>query len=170
MQLMLPGRCDVKPLLIAARSFYITLMEAGVEIYERQGCILTPRRWSIDGEISVVGWTNLDYRSIEYDSSFSALVRHPDFGQQMQTLFANDMNFAKKISLREWRNVRWVDRAIQWTVMRRRIPPLALPPNTATLRDIHCEIVPDCHALLRACRGFSILFQDQPITVKLCPR
>ena len=35
-RLMLPGKCDVKLLVIAARSFYEKLLTAGVEIYERQ--------------------------------------------------------------------------------------------------------------------------------------
>lgn len=119
-QLMLPGRCDVKPLLIAARSFYATLLEAGVEIYERQGCILHAKTMVIDGDLSVVGSTNLDYRSIEYNCELSSVIRNEQFGAQMQTLFENDVQFAKKISLREWRKRPWVDRAVQWTVSRAR--------------------------------------------------
>ena len=34
-RLMLPGRCDVKLVRLAARSFYETLMGCGAEIYER---------------------------------------------------------------------------------------------------------------------------------------
>jgi cardiolipin synthase len=117
-QLMLPGQCDVKPLLTAARSFYTTLMEAGVEVYERQGCILHAKTNVIDGCISIVGSTNLDYRSIEYNCELSAAIRNSQFGEQMQKLFANDVGFAKKISLREWRKRPFVDRAIQWTVNR----------------------------------------------------
>jgi cardiolipin synthase len=119
-QLMLPGRCDVKPLLIAARSFYITLMEAGVEIYERQGCILHAKTMVIDGEISVVGSTNLDYRSIEYNLELSGVLRSKEFGEQMHDLFENDIRFAERISLRQWRKRPWGDRCGQWAVNRAR--------------------------------------------------
>ena len=119
-QLMLPGQCDVRALLIAARSFYATLLECGVEIFERQGCILHAKTMVIDGRISVVGSTNLDYRSIEYNCELSAVIRSEALGRQMQDLFANDIGFAKKISLNVWRRRRTLDRVVQWTVSRAR--------------------------------------------------
>lgn len=119
-RLMLPGRCDVRALLIAARSFYTTLLEAGVEVYERQGCVLHAKTMVIDGRISVVGSTNLDYRSIEYNCELSAAIRNEKFGQQMRELFANDVMFAKQITLAEWRRIPWWDRTVQWTVSRAR--------------------------------------------------
>src|SRR5690242_7308725 len=65
-QLMLPGECDVKLLIVAARSFYEKLLSAGVEVYERSGAILHAKTLCIDGRISAIGSTNLDFRSIEY--------------------------------------------------------------------------------------------------------
>jgi cardiolipin synthase len=119
-QLMLPSECDVQALLIAARSFYAKLLEAGAEIFERQGCVLHAKTMVIDGRLSVVGSTNLDYRSIEYNNEISAVIRNEEFGRQMQALFANDVRFAKKISLREWRKRPFADRAVQWMVSRAR--------------------------------------------------
>src|SRR6185503_17402103 len=86
-RLMLPGRGDVKLLLIAARSFYETLLAAGVQIYEREGVILHAKTMVIDGEISMIGSTNLDYRSIEYNLELSALIRSRAFARQMEDLF-----------------------------------------------------------------------------------
>jgi cardiolipin synthase len=119
-QLMLPNRCDVKPLLIAARSFYATLLEAGVEIFERQGCVLHAKTMVIDGRVSVVGSTNLDYRSIEYNCELSAIIRNEQFGRDMQRLFQNDVHFSRKITLAEWRRRPYVDRFVQWVVSRAR--------------------------------------------------
>jgi cardiolipin synthase A/B len=119
-QLMLPAQCDVQLLLIAARSFYAKLLDAGVQIYERQGCILHAKTMIIDGRISVVGSTNLDYRSIEYNCELSSVIRNKTFGQQMQGLFENDIHFAKKITNKEWRRRPISDRFIQWAVSRAR--------------------------------------------------
>jgi cardiolipin synthase len=119
-QLMLPARCDVTLLLIAARSFYEKLLTAGIEIYERQTVVLHAKTMIIDGRLSVVGSTNLDYRSIEYNLELSAIIRSEQFGAQMAELFANDVKFAKQIKLKEWRRRPTSDRFVQWAVSRAR--------------------------------------------------
>jgi len=119
-QLMLPGRCDVPMLVWAARSFYETLLSAGVEVYERQEVVLHAKTMVIDERISVIGSTNLDYRSIEYNCELSAIIRSPELGRQMNVLFANDIRFAKKIELGAWRSRPTLDRIGQWAVKRAR--------------------------------------------------
>jgi cardiolipin synthase len=119
-RLMLPAKCDVPALMVAARSFYETLLTAGVQIYERQNVILHAKTLVIDGQISMVGSTNLDYRSIEYNLELSALVRSAEFGRQMEELFDNDVKFAKRIRLKDWRHRPNWDRGVQWLVSRAR--------------------------------------------------
>lgn len=119
-RLMLPGRCDVALVRICARSFYETLLSAGVEIYERQGVILHSKTMVVDQQLSVVGSTNLDYRSIEYNCELSAIVRSPEFGRQMAELFDNDVQFSERIRLEAWRRRPRLDRIVQWGVSRAR--------------------------------------------------
>lgn len=119
-RLMLPGRGDVKLLIIAARSFYECLLPCGVEIYERQSVILHAKTMCIDGEITVLGSTNLDYRSIEYNLELSAIIRSKQFGKSMHALFENDVKYAKRITLNQWRKRPWFDRFGQWAVNRAR--------------------------------------------------
>jgi cardiolipin synthase len=119
-RLMLPGRCDVPIVRTCARSFYETLLSAGVQIHERQGVVLHAKTMVIDEETSIIGSTNLDYRSIEYNCELSAIVRSAAFGRQMCELFENDVGFAEQIKLAEWRRrPRW-DRFVQWAVSRGR--------------------------------------------------
>ncbi len=121
-QLMLPGLLDVRPLfLIAARSFYEKLLTAGVEIYERQGVVLHAKTMVIDGRIAVIGSTNLDYRSIEYNCELSTVLRNDEFGAQMCELFENDIRYARRIRLSEWRRRPFLDRFGQWCVTSRAI-------------------------------------------------
>ena len=119
-QLMLPGRIDVKALRWAARSFYEKLMSNGVEVYERQAAVLHAKTVVIDDRISMIGSTNLDYRSIEYNLELSAVIRSEAFGRQMSMLFANDVQYAKRMNLNEWRRRPWRDRVVQWAVSRAR--------------------------------------------------
>jgi cardiolipin synthase len=119
-RLMLPGRSDVKLLHLAARSFYETLMGGGVEIYERQGVILHTKALVVDEHTSIIGSTNLDYRSIEYNCEISAVIRNDELGRQMHALFENDVRYATQIRLSEWRHRPWLDRVGQWAVSRAR--------------------------------------------------
>lgn len=119
-RLMLPGRSDVPLTRIAGRSFYELLLSRGVEIYERQGCVLHSKTLVVDGQITVMGSTNLDYRSIEFNCEISAVIRSQPFGSQMETLFEHDVRFSKKIDLNEWRRRPKWDRFVQSTVSRAR--------------------------------------------------
>jgi cardiolipin synthase A/B len=119
-QLMLPGRGDVKLLVIAARSFYEKLMSHGVDIYERQNVVLHAKTMVVDNHTTVVGSTNLDYRSIEYNCELSAIIRNEEFGQQMDALFQHDIRFAKQIQPEVWRRRPFWDRVGQWAVSRAR--------------------------------------------------
>ena len=119
-RLMLPSRSDVKVLLVAQRAFYETLLAAGVVVYERQAVVLHAKTMVIDGTISVVGSTNLDYRSIEYNCELSSIIKSKSFGKQMRTLFENDVSYAKEITADAWRKRPWIDRLVQWVVKRGR--------------------------------------------------
>ncbi|HEY8748542.1 MAG TPA: phospholipase D-like domain-containing protein [Tepidisphaeraceae bacterium] len=119
-RLMLPGRCDVPLVSIAARSFYETLMSCGIEVYERQGVVLHAKTMVLDGNVTLMGSTNLDYRSIEFNCEISAIIRSPQFGAQMRGVFEHDIHFAKKIDLPEWRRRPTWDRFVQWAVSRAR--------------------------------------------------
>jgi cardiolipin synthase len=119
-RLMLPAKCDVNLLIIAARAFYETLLTAGVQIYERQYAILHSKTMVADELISVVGSSNLDYRSIEFNLELSTVIRSRQFALNMHALFENDMQFAKRITLNKWRHRPVYDRFVQWLVSRAR--------------------------------------------------
>lgn len=119
-QLMIPAKSDLRILTTAARSFYDRLLSAGVRVYERLHVILHAKTMVVDGELSVVGSTNLDYRSIEYNNEISIAIRSPEFGEKMNHLFENDMKFSRAIDPKVWRRRPWMDRFGQWAVSRAR--------------------------------------------------
>ena len=119
-RLMLPGRSDVGLLRIAAQAFYEDLLAAGVEVYERQYAVLHAKTLCVDGRVSVIGSTNLDYRSIQFNCELSAVIHSRPFGRQMHDLFENDVRYARRIVRDEWRHRPLRDRLTQWAVMRAR--------------------------------------------------
>ncbi len=119
-RLMLPANTDARIMLTAARSFYEQLLAAGVEVYERQYVKLHAKTLSIDGEISLLGSTNFDYRSIDYNCEITAVLRSREFGGQMLRLFEHDVKFSSRISSGEWRHRPLRDRLAQWVVKRSR--------------------------------------------------
>jgi cardiolipin synthase len=106
--------------LTAARSFYDRLLAAGVEVYERQHVVLHAKTACVDGQTSIIGSTNLDYRSIEYNLELSAIIRSKKFGEQMHTLFENDVSYAIRVDPKVWRRRAIRDRIGQWAVSRAR--------------------------------------------------
>ena len=71
-------------------------------------------------ETSVIGSTNLDYKSIEYNCELSAIIRSVEFAGHMHALFENDVEFACEMKLSEWRRRPAWDRFVQWSVSRAR--------------------------------------------------
>jgi cardiolipin synthase len=119
-RLMLPGRGDIKLLIVAARSFYERMMSCGIEIHERQNVILHAKTIVVDGSITIIGSANLDYRSIEYNCELSAVIRSEAFGLQIEKLFEHDIRYAKKIDPDVWKHRPFFDRCGQWAVSRAR--------------------------------------------------
>jgi cardiolipin synthase len=119
-RLMLPSKTDVPIMVTAARSFYERLLQCGVEIYERQYVVLHAKTLLVDGNVSVLGSTNLDYRSIEYNCELATFIRSDAFGQHMRAMFENDKSYARPVHDLEWRRRPRLDRVIQWAVNRSR--------------------------------------------------
>lgn len=100
--LVLPGRSDVTLVLHAARSRYAQLLDAGVRIHEMPHAVMHAKTAVIDGVLSSVGSSNLDWRSIVGNHELDVIVLGEDFGQQMQTLFARDVAVSARIDPQRW--------------------------------------------------------------------
>jgi len=73
-----------------------------------------------DGETSIIGSSNLDYRSIEYNCELSAIIRSKDLGRQIEQLFENDVVYSRRIDRDVWQHRPHWDRFGQWLVSRAR--------------------------------------------------
>lgn len=117
-ELMFGAKSDLPIMITVARAFYERMMTAGVKIYERQHVILHAKTMCIDDDISVIGSTNLDYRSIEFNLESSAIIRSAEFASHLNSMFENDIHYARPISLSHWKRRPYWDRFVQSLVKR----------------------------------------------------
>jgi len=101
-RLILPSHSDSEVVFHAGRSHYSTLLEGGVKLYERLGELLHSKTAVIDGVWSTVGSSNLDWRSALDNDEVNAVVLGRDFAQQMQAMFAKDLEASHAIDLESW--------------------------------------------------------------------
>jgi cardiolipin synthase len=101
-KLILPSQSDSAVVFHAGRSHYSTLLKAGVKIYERRGALLHSKSAIIDGVWSTVGSTNLDWRSFLDNDEINAVILGREFAQQMQAMFATDLEASEAIDLERW--------------------------------------------------------------------
>ena len=101
-KLILPSHSDSATVFHAGRSHYSTLLKGGVKIYERHGALLHSKTAIIDGVWSTVGSTNLDWRSFLDNDEINAVILGSEFGQQMQAMFARDLDASDAIDLENW--------------------------------------------------------------------
>ena len=114
-QLILPSYTDFRPILYAGRSHYTNLLEAGVEIYERQERLLHAKTAVIDGIWATVGSSNIDWRSFLHNEELNVVILGQDFGRQMEESFRRDLAKSKRIALEDWKRRSAASRIMETT-------------------------------------------------------
>lgn len=103
-RLLLPGVSDFEGIVDAARTHYTELLEAGVRIWEMDDAILHAKTATVDGVWSVVGSSNIDYRSVLYNDEVDAVILGSDTAAQLEAMFEADTAAAREIDLETWRS------------------------------------------------------------------
>lgn len=103
-RIILPSRSTSGTAIAAGRADYGDLLKAGVQIYERQGVVLHAKTAVIDGIWSVIGSSNLDWRSTVSNNEIDAVVIGHSFGRQMEAMFKSDEEHSKEVTLQAWRH------------------------------------------------------------------
>jgi cardiolipin synthase len=101
-KIILPSTSDSSMALYAARYNYSELLKAGVKIYERRNAFLHAKTAVIDGVLSTVGSTNLDYWSLLSDDEVNAVILGHDFAVEMEKMFDKDIAESDQIQWDKW--------------------------------------------------------------------
>jgi cardiolipin synthase A/B len=114
-RVIVPAHSTSSLAIAAGRADYGPLLAAGVHILERHGVVLHAKTAVIDGDYSIVGSSNLDWRSVVYNNEIDAVVIDRAFGEQMEALFRFDAAHATEIRLRAWEDRPLGERLEEWT-------------------------------------------------------
>jgi cardiolipin synthase len=101
-RLLLPGRNNHPVAGAAARHVYAPLLEAGAEIWEWDGLMLHAKTAVVDGEVALVGSSNLDPLSMRRNYELNLLVADPGTGRAMREMFERDLDNATRVDAVAW--------------------------------------------------------------------
>jgi len=102
-RMLLPGRNNHPLAGAASRNGYESLLQAGVEIWEWDGAMIHAKTAVMDGDVTLVGSSNLDPLSMHRNFELNLLVADPETGARMQDMFERDLETATQIELATWR-------------------------------------------------------------------
>ncbi len=104
---------DVLATWYAGRASYEMLLEGGVKVYEYQPTMMHAKTIVADGIWGTIGSMNFDNRSLAFNNEVNIVVWDREIGAVMDSTFAEDLRFARKIRLAEFRGRPWTDRMIE---------------------------------------------------------
>jgi cardiolipin synthase len=110
-RLLLPGKSDVPIVRHAAHGYYGDLLEGGVRVFEYEAAILHAKTMVADGLVSIVGSSNLDFRSFRFNAECNLCVISREAGAALEGAFEADLARSAEIHATLWKARPWWHRA-----------------------------------------------------------
>ncbi|MCA9017048.1 MAG: cardiolipin synthase, partial [Planctomycetaceae bacterium] len=101
-KLLVAGKSANPTTVYAGRSYYDSLLDAGVEIFEYTKGIIHSKSITIDGCWSLVGTPNFDFRSLILNFEVGLAVYDRKFAARLKESIENDLLGAVKITEDDW--------------------------------------------------------------------
>ena len=102
-RLMLPGpRADVPLVRHAGHGAYSQLLASGVRIFEYQAATLHAKTIVVDAYASVIGSSNLDFRSLWLNAECNLLIFDQVYGKTLEATFAEDASNSIEVTAAQW--------------------------------------------------------------------
>lgn len=98
----------------SSRRLYGDLLANGAQIYEYGPTMIHAKILIIDGKWSVVGSTNLDYRSFGLNDEDNMAVLDAGFAARLEQDFNQDLAQSHLVSYQEWRSRPFYERFHEW--------------------------------------------------------
>ncbi|MDD2463915.1 MAG: phospholipase D-like domain-containing protein [Desulfobulbus sp.] len=113
-QIILPSISDVPVVKIVGRAYLKPLLQAGIEIYERQGTILHAKVMSVDSRWVTLGSANLDLRSFHRNFEINVIIASRLFGSQIEGLFSEELAKSRRVDRQEYDGRGRFERFCEW--------------------------------------------------------
>jgi cardiolipin synthase A/B len=94
-----------------SRSLWGPLLEAGVRIHEYEPTMFHAKKMIIDEAFVTIGSSNLDERSFRLNDEANLNVYGTEFAAEQIALFEEDLANSRQVSLEEWQNRPWTEKA-----------------------------------------------------------
>lgn len=117
-KIILPGVTDSGLLFHAAQSFYSDMLASGIKIYQLQIAVLHAKTAVIDKVWATVGSTNIDTRSFLHNHEINVVVFGEEFGNVMESAFADDLRDSVEITRKTWEQRSFGERIKEWAARR----------------------------------------------------
>jgi cardiolipin synthase len=101
-RLLLPGKTDVPLVRHAGHGHYAALLESGIRVFEYGAAILHAKSLVADDLVSVVGSTNLDFRSFRFNAECNLVILDPATAGACAEAFRDDLARSVEISPERW--------------------------------------------------------------------
>ena len=101
-RIILPGKTDVLLTRYAGRSFWESLLEIGIRLYEFDGPILHAKLLLLDQSHLLVGSANMDVRSFRLNFEANSVVESEEVNRAMTLVFEDMLRESTQIHLHEF--------------------------------------------------------------------
>ena len=100
--LIVPAEVDSVMVRYASRSYFVDLMEAGVEIQLFHGGLLHTKSMTVDGRCAMFGTVNLDMRSLWLNYELTLFVYDDDFSARLRSLSESYLQDCTRVDETAW--------------------------------------------------------------------
>jgi cardiolipin synthase len=95
---------DQKMVSLAQRSYFESLLRAGISIWRFRDYLLHAKNVSIDGNLAVVGSSNVDLRSFQLNDEVSLLLYDRDSVARLEAIQQGYIEHSDRLTLEAWRS------------------------------------------------------------------
>ncbi len=106
-RLLLPGQSDMPLVRRAGHGSYAGLLASGVRIFEYQPSVMHAKTLVADDWASMIGSSNLDYRSYYFNNECNLLILDDTTGRSMAASFADDLSKSVELTAEAWARRSW---------------------------------------------------------------
>lgn len=114
--LVVPKVIDSVLVRHASRSYFVDLLEAGIELYAYTGGLLHAKTVTADHNVAMLGSVNMDLRSFSINFELSLFVYDPEFMKTLRDLQHSYIEKAERIESEAWSQRSMVSKAIENTM------------------------------------------------------
>lgn len=104
-RILLPNKSDIRMMPWASSTFYHSLLEAGVKIYEYLPTMLHAKSLILDDWV-LIGSSNLNHRSLLHDLEVDVSVFTSDAKKILEQAFLKDLTQSRELKLNNWKSSR----------------------------------------------------------------